>query len=65
MAPDLVIANHEPLDEGFVPDSLTARESQINEVTNSLRSFLVGGSPLHVLLHGKPVTGKTAISGTS
>ncbi len=62
MTSNLVIVDSSPLDNSFVPDTLRARDTHITEVMNSLNPFLAGGSPLHVLLFGRPGTGKTAIT---
>ncbi|MCK4491585.1 MAG: AAA family ATPase, partial [Candidatus Altiarchaeales archaeon] len=43
----------------YVPEDFSHRDSQIRELTYSLKPGLRGVNPLNVLLHGPPATGKT------
>jgi cell division control protein 6 len=62
MVDGLVISKSAPLSDDFVPPELIAREPHVQEVMTSLRSFLSVGAPIHVLLFGRPGTGKTAVA---
>jgi orc1/cdc6 family replication initiation protein len=62
MSESMVFKDPKPLDDSYIPDVLKAREAHVREVATALHSYLSGGSPLHVLLFGRPGTGKTALA---
>lgn len=55
-----IIVDEAMFRETYIPEKLHAREDQIQEILRCLAPALKKRKPIHLWLHGKPGTGKTA-----
>jgi len=57
-----IFVNREALTISFMPDIISHREKQINDLGRILASALKGGRPSNIFLYGRTGTGKTLVS---
>ena len=57
----LIIRNETYLMEDFVPEEITHRDGQKQEIANSLKPAIVGRTPRNLFLYGSTGTGKTSL----
>jgi len=57
-----LFVNREALTISFIPEAISHREKQINDLGRILASALKGGRPSNVFLYGRTGTGKTLVS---
>jgi orc1/cdc6 family replication initiation protein len=54
-----IVVDHDVLKETFSPETLRARDSQLEQILCCLLPVTKNHKPIHTWLHGKPGTGKT------
>jgi cell division control protein 6 len=57
-----LFVNREALTISFIPEDISHREKQINDLGRILASALKGGRPSNIFLYGRTGTGKTLVS---
>jgi cell division control protein 6 len=57
-----IFVNREALTISFIPETISHREKQINDLGRILASALKGGKPSNIFLYGRTGTGKTLVS---
>lgn len=60
--PNSIIEDARVLREGFLPNRMVHRDSQIHEIKRNLEPMLEEGSPRNMLLYGPPGTGKSTMA---